>query len=258
MISRSHRVPTALAVVACLSLVAASCGDDDDDSGAPATTGGGATDTTGAHRAPPEPHPTPPAPHRAPPERTRHHRRARHHRAPDTTGAAGGEAFQVPTDNCPPEATEPLADGEPIKIGFIGPQTGPLAAFGVIGQGMKIYFDKINEEEGGVDGHPIELVVKDDAYDPAKSAPAVQEALEGDQIFASVFQVGTPNVAGTRQLLRRRVRAPGAGRHGLPELGRPAELPVDARRHPVVRRRVATCGSSSSRRSSRTPRRSRC
>ncbi len=69
---------------------------------------------------------------------------------------------------------------------------------------MKIYFDKINEEDGGVEGHPIELVVKDDAYDPARSAPAVQEAIEGDQIFASVFQVGTPNVAGTRAVCTRR------------------------------------------------------
>ena len=46
----------------------------------------------------------------------------------------------------------------------------------------------------------LELVTKDDAYDPARSAPAVQEAIEGDQIFASVFQVGTPNVGGTRQI----------------------------------------------------------
>ena len=127
--------------------------------------------------------------------------------ASDTTEATegtegtepAGEAFQVPTDNCPPSATEELADGEPIKIAFVGPQTGPLAAFGVIGQGMQVYFDKVNEA-GGLGGHQLELVTKDDAYDPARSAPAVQEAIEGDGIFASVFQVGTPNVGGTRQI----------------------------------------------------------
>ena len=130
-------------------------------------------------------------------ELTRRPPRRRPRRTEGTEPA--GEAFQVPTDNCPPSATEELADGEPIKIAFVGPQTGPLAAFGVIGQGMQVYFDKINEA-GGLGGHQLELVTKDDAYDPARSAPAVQEAIEGDGIFASVFQVGTPNVGGTRQI----------------------------------------------------------
>jgi len=116
---------------------------------------------------------------------------------PSTEAAAA--TFTVPTDKCPADATQPLADGAPIKIGFIGPQTGPLAAFGVIAQGMKVYFDKVNKEQGGIDGHQLEVVTKDDAYDPAQSGPAVQEAIQGDKIFASVFQIGTPNVAGTRQ-----------------------------------------------------------
>ena len=69
-------------------------------------------------------------------------------------------------------APAPAFAQDAIKIAYIGPQTGPLAAFSVIGQGMKAYFDKINEEDGGVDGHTLEVVTKDDAYDPAKSAPA--------------------------------------------------------------------------------------
>ena len=90
---------------------------------------------------------------------------------------------------------------------------------------MKIYFDKINEEEGGVDGHPIELVTKDDAYDPAKSAPAVQEAIEGDQIFASVFQVGTPNVAGTRDLYAAACVPQALVGTGFPNWGDPQNYP---------------------------------
>ena len=164
--------------------------------------------------------------------------RRRRPEAPASEAPADGRARPRRPSRCRPTTArprppQPLADGEPIKIGFIGPQTGPLAAFGVIGQGMKVYFDKMNAD-GGIDGHPIEVITKDDAYDPAKSAPAVQEAIEGDKIFASVFQVGTPNVAGTRQLLRRRLRAAGAGRHRLPELGRSGQLPVDHGRHPVL------------------------
>ena len=132
--------------------------------------------------------------------------------------------FTVPTENCPASATEALPDGEPIKIAFIGPQTGPLAAFGVIGQGMQVYFDKINEE-GGIDGHNLELVTKDDAYDPARSGPAVQEAIEGDGIFASVFQVGTPNVAGTRQLHADACVPQALVGTGFPNWGDPANWP---------------------------------
>lgn len=200
---RSRRISGALALAACLSLVAAACGDDDD--GAADTTAAPTEETTAAPAETTE----------APAETTA---------APEETEPPA-QAFQVPTDNCPPEATEALADGEPIKLAFIGPQTGPLAAFGVIGQGMKVYFDKINEEEGGVAGHPIELVTKDDAYDPARSGPAVQEALEGDQVFASVFQIGTPNVAGTRQLYQDACVPQALVGTGFPNWGDPANFP---------------------------------
>jgi branched-chain amino acid transport system substrate-binding protein len=148
--------------------------------------------------------------------------------AAETTVAATEPAaavFKVPTDNCPADTTAPLAAGATIKIGFIGPQTGPLAGFGVIGQGMKVYFDKINKEQGGVDGHQIEVITKDDAYDPSKSAPAVQEALQGDKIFASVFQIGTPNVAGTRQLYADACVPQALVGTGFPAWGDPAHFP---------------------------------
>jgi len=209
------RIRRALAAALCLSLIAAACGSDDDEAAtttaaaattaaAPGTTTAASEGTTAETTAPTSEETTAESTGDTTESTTEATTEATtevttEDTASDTTEASAA-AFQVPTDNCPADATEPLADGAPIKLGFIGPQTGPLAAFGVIGQGMKVYFDKINKEEGGVDGHPLELVTKDDAYDPAKSAPAVQEALEGDNIFASVFQVGTPNVAGTRQL----------------------------------------------------------
>jgi branched-chain amino acid transport system substrate-binding protein len=202
---RSRRISSALALATCLSLIAAACGDDDDDGGAAATTAAPAAETTAA----------PEAETTVASEETT---------APETTAEAAAEAFQVPTDNCPPETTEPLADGEPLKLAFIGPQTGPLAAFGVIGQGMNIYFDKLNEA-GGIAGHPVELVVKDDAYDPARSGPAVQEALEGDQVFASVFQIGTPNVAGTRDLYAAACVPQALVGTGFPNWGDPANYP---------------------------------
>jgi branched-chain amino acid transport system substrate-binding protein len=152
-------------------LVAAACGDDSDSDSAATTAGaattGAAADTTAA--------------------------------AADTTAAAGGETLQVDTAACPPEATTPLAEGEDIVIGITVPLTGPLAAFGAIPQGMTVYFDKVNAA-GGVDGHNVVLISKDDAYDPNKTPPLVTELIEQDQMMASLLQVGTPNVAATRAL----------------------------------------------------------
>ncbi len=205
---RATTTQLGLVVAACLSLIATACGSDSKSS---ATTAAAPTTTAAL------PATTAPAPAETTAETTAETS------APTTEPAAA--VFKVPTDNCPADATQPLADGAPIKIGFIGPQTGQLAGFGVIGQGMKVYFDKINKEQGGVDGHQIEVVMKDDAYDPAKSAPAVQEALQGDKIFASVFQIGTPNVAGTRQLYADACVPQALVGSGYPAWGDPAHFP---------------------------------
>ena len=103
----------------------------------------------------------------------------------------------------------------------------------------------------------MEVITKDDAYDPAKSAPAVQEAIEGDQVFASVFQIGTPNVAGTRQLYADACVPQALVGTGFPNWGDPANFPWTLGGIPSYTSRP-TSGRSSSRRSSRTPRRSPC
>jgi len=173
--TRSWGLRASLPITAVLAMIAASCGSDSNSASTTAAPAGTEASATTAAAATTE--------------------------APSSSAAASSEpaapGFAVPTTSCPPDATQPVADGAPVKIGFVGPQTGPLAAFGQIGPGMKVVFDKINAD-GGVDGHQIELVAKDDAYDPAKSKTAVQEAIQGDKIFASAIQVGTPNVAGTR------------------------------------------------------------
>jgi ABC-type branched-subunit amino acid transport system substrate-binding protein len=179
--TRTWRLRAALPITAALAIIAGACGSDSNSAD---TTSAPATEAP-ATEAPATEAPATEAPATEAPATE----------APTTEAAAA--AFQVPTDKCPADATTPLADGEPIKIAFIGPQTGLLASFGLIGQGMQTYFNKLNAA-GGIDGHQVELITKDDGYDPAKSKPAVQEAIQGDKIFASSLQIGTPNVAGTR------------------------------------------------------------
>ena len=172
-----------------LTLVAAACGDDSDSEGAATTgaaTSAAAAATTAAGAA--------------------------------TTAAASSETFKVPTDGCPADVSTPLAEGADIVLGITVPLTGALAAFGAIPEGMNAVFAKVNEA-GGIDGHQVTLVAKDDAYDPNKTPPLATELVEKDKVLASVFQVGTPNVAAVPSHLRGRVHASALRRHGLPQLG---------------------------------------
>jgi len=117
--------------------------------------------------------------------------------ATGTTSAQSG-TFAVPTSACPADATQELAAGEAIKIGISLPRSGPLAPFDAIRQGLEVAFAKTNDS-GGVDGRQLQLIAKDDAYEAARSVVNVTELIDRDKIFASVGQVGTPNVAATRQ-----------------------------------------------------------
>jgi branched-chain amino acid transport system substrate-binding protein len=178
MTNKRRRLSQVLAAGVALSFVAAACGSDSDNGEgattvAPAaTTAGPAATTTAA-----------PTATTAPPDTL----------APQKTTLPAADRFVVNDSACPPEAKAALAAGAPIKIGFSAPLTGPLAGFGLIAQGLQAQIDKVNEA-GGIDGHKIELITKDDAYDPAKTKTNVQELLEKDKILVSVLQVGTPNV----------------------------------------------------------------
>jgi len=124
--------------------------------------------------------------------------------SPTSAGGSGattarGDAFRVNDSSCPAEAKTALPPGAPIKIGVSLPQSGPLAAFGTLGPGMKTYFEKVNADRGGVAGHKIELIVKDDGYDPGRTVANTTQLLEQEKIFASSLYVGTPNVERSRQ-----------------------------------------------------------
>ncbi len=63
-------------------------------------------------------------------------------------------------------AQAPVAGPEPLRIGLIGPFTGPSADFGLpMHNGVRLAVDEINAV-GGYLGRPLELVVKDDTAKP--------------------------------------------------------------------------------------------
>jgi branched-chain amino acid transport system substrate-binding protein len=78
-----------------------------------------------------------------------------------------------------------------IVVGSIQDLSGPIAGFGKqVRLGMMLRADEINEQ-GGVHGRKIKLVVEDSAYDPKKAVLAAQKLVNQDKIFIMVGHIGT-------------------------------------------------------------------
>jgi branched-chain amino acid transport system substrate-binding protein len=79
-----------------------------------------------------------------------------------------------------------LAAGEPIKIGFLAPLTGAVAAWGKPGlDGCMIWAERVNAT-GGItldDGaHMVEFVSYDNEYDPAKARTGATKLIREDGV----------------------------------------------------------------------------
>ena len=78
-----------------------------------------------------------------------------------------------------------------ILIGTIQDLSGPLAGYGKQARnGMLLRIEEINEQ-GGIHGRKIKLLVEDSAYDPKKAVLAAQKLVTQDKIFAMVGHIGT-------------------------------------------------------------------
>ncbi len=78
-----------------------------------------------------------------------------------------------------------------ITLGSIQDLSGPLAGFGKQARlGMMLRVDEINEQ-GGINGRKLKLVVEDSGYDPKKAVLAAQKLVNQDKIFMMVGHIGT-------------------------------------------------------------------
>jgi len=78
-----------------------------------------------------------------------------------------------------------------IVIGSIQDLSGPIAGFGKqVRLGMMLRVDEINEQ-GGINGRKLKLIVEDSAYDPKKAVLAAQKLVNQDKIFIMVAHLGT-------------------------------------------------------------------
>jgi branched-chain amino acid transport system substrate-binding protein len=78
-----------------------------------------------------------------------------------------------------------------ILVGSILDISGPIAALGKqTRNGMQLRVDEINEQ-GGINGRKIKLMVEDDGYDPKKAVLAAQKLVNQDKVFIVAGHTGT-------------------------------------------------------------------
>ncbi len=85
----------------------------------------------------------------------------------------------------------PGVTDDEIVIGTWMPLTGPASAWGVIGRTYEAYFKMVNEQ-GGIHGRKVRVIIEDDSYSPAKTVPLVKKMVEQDKVFAFLGGLGTP------------------------------------------------------------------
>jgi branched-chain amino acid transport system substrate-binding protein len=78
-----------------------------------------------------------------------------------------------------------------IVVGSIQDLSGPIAGFGKqVRFGMMLRVDEINEQ-GGIHGRKLRLIIEDSAYDPKKAVLAAQKLVNQDKIFIMLGHIGT-------------------------------------------------------------------
>jgi len=154
-----------------------------------------------------------------------------------TDTAASGEALPLEgqvevaagttldLDACPDDwdATQGV-EGDEIRIGQSLPQSGQLAAFGAIGEGMQFVFDSINDTDP-IDGKKLVLVTRDDGYEAGKAVANVEEMLDTDDIFAFAHMIGTPINFATRDITGAACVPQLFNSSGFPNWGDPVNYP---------------------------------
>lgn len=90
-------------------------------------------------------------------------------------------------------AGSPAPNSDPIRIGVYADLTGQTSSFGISTEkGVKLAVEEINRA-GGIDGRPIEVIVRDDQGLPNGAATVVEQLIEEDRVVALIGEVASTN-----------------------------------------------------------------
>jgi branched-chain amino acid transport system substrate-binding protein len=85
-----------------------------------------------------------------------------------------------------------------ITIGITGPLSGPAAAWGTIAMASEAYAKHVNDQ-GGIHGRKLKIVLKDDGYNPGRAVANFNEMK--DSVFAVIGTVGTAVLNANKDLV---------------------------------------------------------
>ena len=102
---------------------------------------------------------------------------------------------------CNKRASSPGVTENEILIGNIQDLSGPIKELGLlIPAGTNMYLDYINDQ-GGVHGRQINMLIEDHAYNPQKAVVAAKKLIEKDQVFCLYNVIGTSPAEAIRPIL---------------------------------------------------------
>lgn len=116
-----------------------------------------------------------------------------------TAVAALALLFAAPVD-----AQMPGVGKDEIRIGQSMPYSGNVSAYGVVGKAMVAYFEKVNREQGGINGRKIKLISLDDGYSPPKTFEQTRRLVEQDDVLLIFGTVGTATNSAIHKYLNAR------------------------------------------------------
>ena len=107
--------------------------------------------------------------------------------APSSAAAATAPVAQVAAGS----PVRGVTDQE-IRFGMAAPFSGASKELGrQMKLGIDTAFNRVNEA-GGVEGRMLKLIAADDGYEPTRTADAMKQLYEKDQVFGIIGNVGTP------------------------------------------------------------------
>jgi branched-chain amino acid transport system substrate-binding protein len=147
----------------------------------------------------------------------------------DGKTVTGPGGFTIDLSKCPGgwSDTEGLSDTS-IKIGHTTAQSGTLADYGNIPKAMNLVFDYYGQKGAFKDANgktrTINLIVKDDGYDSARTIPLVDELIDSEKVFA-MWTLGSSNTMKTYDKLNQRCIPQPMSMTGHPAWGDPVNHP---------------------------------
>ena len=145
------------------------------------------------------------------------------------TAVTGPGDFKMDLSKCPQgwSDTEGLTDTE-IKIGHTTALSGPLADYGNIAKAvqteLEFYGNRGLFKDSNGKTRKVNLIIKDDAYDSARTIPMVDELIDAEKVFA-MWTLGSPNTMKTYDKLNQRCVPQPISMTGHPAWGDPVNHP---------------------------------